>query len=97
MAGDPARLATSGEIWDSGELEAAATEAVYAGRPLRMNQACHWSVRVRDEAGGWSEWSAPAGWVMGPLDTRDSGIGMHGDWIDWVNAGFKKIKTGGSI
>jgi alpha-L-rhamnosidase len=73
VASDPARLADdSGDLWDSGRVESAASiHREYAGLPLRSSQRCHWKVRVWDQHGQPTDWSAPAWWEMGLLDPAD--------------------------
>lgn len=65
----PAALAAGrGELWDSGKVESDQDRLVpYGGAPLRSNQRYSWQVRVWDEAGRPSAWSAPASWVSGLL------------------------------
>lgn len=61
-----------GDLWDSGKVLSDATGGiVYAGRPLRSQQVCHWKVQVWDGGGEPSPWSAPARWSMGLLEFRD--------------------------
>ena len=71
VAGDPKILATDrGNLWDSGRVAADSVQTVYAGRPLESYQQCFWKVRVWDKDGTPSEWSSPASWSMGILDTK---------------------------
>lgn len=66
------------DLWDSGEVSATgAREVAYAGRPLNPGDAGWWSVRVRDGDGGWSSWSAPQTWIMGPRAESD----WSAEWI----------------
>ncbi len=79
VAGNPALLQQNkGDLWDSGKTSSQATAFVaYAGRPLSTGVAAWWKVRVWDQAGGATAWSAPAHWSMGLL--RDS------DWsARWI-------------
>jgi alpha-L-rhamnosidase len=60
------------DLWDSGRVPSSASVQVpYAGRPLRSGQRVYWAVRVWDEAGRPSPYSAPAWWEMGLLAAAD--------------------------
>lgn len=75
-------LVTSGGkvCWDSGKVGCDETlHIAYAGTPLVSGQVCEWKVRVWDEAGHESAWSAPAFWTMGMLKPED----WKGEWIGW--------------
>ena len=62
----------SGGLWDSGRVSSAESAHIsYAGRPLASRMRCHWQVRVWDETGAPSPWSAPAFWEMGLLEAAD--------------------------
>jgi alpha-L-rhamnosidase len=62
------------DVWDSGRVPSAASIQVpYAGRPLRSGERVYWAVRVWDEAGRPSAYSAPAWWEMGLLAPADWG------------------------
>lgn len=72
---------TGDVLWDSGRVESSETQGLaYAGKPLASAQAVVWKVRVWDEKGEPSAWSAPAKWTMGVL--------KRGDWsgADWIGA-----------
>lgn len=73
VAESPEKLqAGQGNLWDSGRVESANSIAVrYDGLPLRSRQSCYWQVRIWDEAGNASEWSAPAHWTMALLQATD--------------------------
>ncbi len=69
-------------VWDSGKRQTEQSIWVpYQGLPLRSRQRCYWRVKVWDEQGRASRWSAPAFWEMGLLDTTD----WKANWIeaDW--------------
>ncbi len=60
-----------GDLWDSGRVESTqTTHIVYAGRPLRSREVCHWCVEVEDEAGNHAR-SEPSFWTMGLLEKTD--------------------------
>ncbi len=49
----------SGDMWDSGEVESdKVTFVEYAGRPLGSDEKYYWKVKIRDEQGNWSDYSA---------------------------------------
>ncbi len=61
-----------GDLWDSGEVRSAKTSQLeYGGKPLASGMECWWSVRVSDNRGRKSSWSAPARWTMGLLRPQD--------------------------
>ncbi len=67
-----------GDLWDSGRVSSGAQLHIeYAGKPLRSGQSCYWKVRVWDQEGRRSQFSAPAHWEMGLLSPQD----WHGKWI----------------
>lgn len=60
------------DLWDSGQVNSEQSVLVdYAGAPLAARQVAYWQVRVWDEAGRASAWSAPARWTMGLLQPTD--------------------------
>ena len=68
------------DLWDSGKVESDKNFQVeYAGEALASRTRCYWQVRVWDENGQPSDWSAPARWTMGLLD-RDE---WRGEWIGY--------------
>ncbi len=71
---------TSGETtWDSGWVESAqAGDVVWGGPPLGAFAALSWRVRVRDETGAESPWSASARLGRGPVAAADWGAAR---WI----------------
>ena len=89
MAGSPASLRQNqGDLWDSGKVISDRTAFVaYAGRPLASGAEAWWKVRVWDQDGHVTPWSAPAHWSMGVL--RDSE--WYGRWIGLARpAGVKE-------
>ena len=79
MAGSEKALAADrGELWDTGKVASdQCLHVTYAGKTLVSEQACWWKVRVWDEKGQASAWSAPARWTMGLLLPAD----WQGKWI----------------
>ena len=78
------RVATSPEklnvpdLWDSGKINSdQSTQISYEGKPLSSRQECWWQVRVWDCKGKVSEWSKPAVWRMGLLDSAE----WTAEWI----------------
>ena len=58
--------------WDSGKIAADQSVNVeYGGRPLESRMRCDWKVRVWDQDGKPSAWSASASWTMGLLKPED--------------------------
>ncbi len=71
---------TKGDLWDSGKVVSDHSQHVpYAGKTLMSHATCWWKVRVWDQDGKESTWSAPARWTMGLLDPRD----WSARWIGW--------------
>jgi alpha-L-rhamnosidase len=59
------------DFWNSGRIASNQTaHVVYAGRPLRSRDVCHWCVEVCDETGHTVR-SAPSLWTMGLLEQAD--------------------------
>jgi alpha-L-rhamnosidase len=53
-----------GSLWDSGRVQSSQRLYVtYCGRPLTSHQSYYWKVRVWDQVGKASGWSAPAKWT----------------------------------
>lgn len=83
VASSPAYvLRGRGDLWDSGVVRSNRSVLVpYAGKPLQSLQACYWRVRVWDQNGRPSPWSAAAKWEMGllhPSDWKAKWIGLQG-------------------
>jgi alpha-L-rhamnosidase len=63
---------TGADLWNSGWVVSSDSQLItYRGKPLRSGQACWWKVRVKDEQGRESTWSAPATWSVGLLQPSD--------------------------
>ncbi|MCM2374177.1 family 78 glycoside hydrolase catalytic domain [Aporhodopirellula aestuarii] len=70
--------ANQGDLWDSGLVEQSDSQnIVFAGERLTSGMTCYWKVRVRDAAGATSDWSAPARFTIGLLNSND----WLGSWI----------------
>ncbi len=79
VASTPELLAKhQGDLWDSGKVESdRSIQVAYEGRPLESRMSCHWKVRVWDQEGKASAWSAPARFVTGKMKPED----WKGQWI----------------
>jgi alpha-L-rhamnosidase len=69
---------TGAVLWDSGKVGSGRQLNVeYAGQSLASGMAAEWRVRVWDQDGKASVWSAPGRWSMGLLKAED----WKGKWI----------------
>jgi alpha-L-rhamnosidase len=75
--------AVPADCWDSGKVASDDTQnIVYGGAALASDTDYLWKVRVWDQAGAASEWSAPAHWSTGLLQSKDwraAWIGLDAD------------------
>lgn len=75
--------AGQGDLWDSGKVASGQSVNVeYTGKELASCQDCFWKVRVWDQDGRESAWSAIGRWTMGLLRPEDwyaRWIGFDGD------------------
>jgi len=79
-----------GDLWDSGRVSSDQTAFVaYAGKPLASGTQVWWKVRVWDEEGHVTPWSAPAHWSMGLLHDSD----WYARWIGLVRPAEVKEGT----
>ena len=70
--------ANTGDLWDSGKVESdQSIQVIYDGKALASGEPAFWKVQVWDQEGHASEWSLPAQWSMGLLQTSD----WQGQWI----------------
>ena len=83
-----------GDLWDSGKVSSDQSILVeYGGRQLASRMACHWKVRVWDQDGKVSTWSAGATWTMGLLAPED----WNAKWIGAVAKVDPQSSAGGGI
>ncbi|MGV8096372.1 MAG: family 78 glycoside hydrolase catalytic domain [Mangrovibacterium sp.] len=75
-------------IWTSGKVNSSQSVNVsYEGPALKSMQRAYWQVRIWDGKNKVSDWSEPAFWEMGLLETAD--------WkASWITAG-SEVKTEG--
>lgn len=67
-----------GDLWDSGKVQSEQTaQVLYAGKEPGPGRPCWWKVRVWDQDGRPSAWSAPAVWERGLPRKSD----WEGKWI----------------
>ncbi len=61
-----------GDLWDTGRVAGGLSiQIAYAGKPLTSTERVYWRVKVWDQDGRESAWSAPAMWSMGLLRPED--------------------------
>jgi alpha-L-rhamnosidase len=84
LAASEEYLAKNKLLWDSGKQDSAVSiQVVYGGPALETSRRYYWQVRVTDNLGRTSDWSAPAYWEMGLL--HDS------DWqARWITPNFQE-------
>ncbi len=67
-----------GDLWNSGRVKSDQNINIeYAGLPLKSRNMCWWKVKVWDNKGTGSTWSAPQHWKMGILSPDE----WHAKWI----------------
>ncbi|SHE40296.1 alpha-L-rhamnosidase [Mariniphaga anaerophila] len=67
----------NGDVWNSETVNSAVIPAVYDGSRLEPFTRYFWSVRVKDEAGNWSDWSPVAWFETGMINQTN----WMGKWI----------------
>jgi alpha-L-rhamnosidase len=96
VASTPELLAKDkGDLWESGKKVSDQSGLIeYEGTLLKSSDACHWKVRVWDQAGTVSDWSEPAVWTMGILRPED----WSAKWISTeMGELIKPSKNGGVL
>ncbi|HEY5507252.1 MAG TPA: alpha-L-rhamnosidase N-terminal domain-containing protein, partial [Paludibacter sp.] len=72
-----------GDMWNSGKVPSDKMGQIeYEGKQLKSSQQYWWKIKVWDENGAESAWSAPAQWTMGLLNVSD----WEAKWISAVGA-----------
>jgi alpha-L-rhamnosidase len=81
VASTPAKLAADrADLWNSGKTAGNQQNQIeYKGAPLTSRQRLFWKVRIWDQAGAQSGWSAPAHVAMGLLEKADWSAQWIGD------------------
>src|SRR5699024_3277145 len=71
-------------LWKTGKVNSdKSTLVAYKGSALSSSERAYWQVRIWDNYGNVSDWSKPAYWEMGLLNTAD--------WkASWITSGFKE-------
>jgi hypothetical protein len=72
--------AGQGDLFSTGSVTSTESSLVYAGQALGSWTHAYWQVRVRDQAGRLSAWSAPSEFTVGLLATTDWGA-------QWITGG----------
>lgn len=103
--------ADQGDLWDSGWCESSESIQIpYQGTPVPSASRAYWKVRVKDQNGAVSDWSAPATWSTGlaPSDWKGSWIAQPKSlrepvsldgamWIGGDDASAKKVEMRGDF
>ncbi len=85
VADSPDNLAQDvGNVWNSGRVRSSKSTAImYTGKELTSRKRYYWKTRIWDSQNAGSDWSKPALFEMGLLDSSD----WKGDWVGFT-AGF---------
>ncbi|MFO1487945.1 MAG: family 78 glycoside hydrolase catalytic domain [Verrucomicrobiota bacterium] len=90
VASSPDQLSRNeGDVWASGRVSSPdSIQVLYQGKQLQSLQQVFWKVRVWDQDGNASKWSAPATWTMGVLNDSD----WHARWIGTTNVDLPSLR-----
>ncbi len=84
--------ADHGNLWESDKVASSQSlHVVYGGKPLQSGVRCYWKVRVWDERGRPSPYSATARWTMGllhPSDWKAQWVVGKGPAFPWIRKTF---------
>ncbi|HTE02382.1 MAG TPA: family 78 glycoside hydrolase catalytic domain [Mucilaginibacter sp.] len=74
----------SGHVWDSGKVTSDSSVFItYKGKPLQSGKKYYWRVKIWDNGGKASPWSAPAYWQTALFNVAD--------WqAKWITPGYKE-------
>ncbi len=82
VAGDAGTLAKGKGVWNTGKVASdQSTNVIYKGDALQSGTRYYWQVRVWDNSGKASAWSAPAYWQTALMQASDWKAG-------WIVPGF---------
>ncbi len=77
-----------GDLWDSGKVTSSASSQIrYDGNPVEESSRCYWKVKIWNNSGDESAWSAPSVWGSGVRHWRAAWIGDEhdGQLEDYLN------------
>ena len=81
----------NGDLWDSGRVFSDSSILIsYKGKPLYSQQLLFWQVRIWDQKGRPSDWSAPTQFRMGLLSPKD----WSAQWIQSVQPAAPDLTAG---
>ena len=87
-----------GDMWDAISVSSENTFLAYKGKPLKSHQKFFWKVKVSDNHGNESNWSAGSHWTMGILDQKEWTAkwitdGVERNTLVNTNKGDKVVKS----